>query len=411
MDRQRLNEVRDGFGIDAETALTLRRLFDLVSADIPTIVNGFLECILRDPEVIRRSVGKQRDLHCLKQSLVGWLRSTLACPHDGSEYFESRQRIGRVHVQIELPQELMLLAMNSIREDLLALAVERIADPRDLSLAVHAVNRVLDLELTLILDSYRENQQEKLKAHERLATIGQVAASIGHELRNPLGTIESSVFLLSQKLERLGVKDESMDRHVQKARKQVQLCSKIISDLLELARSRTPTRRRVNVANIVDEALEALAWPIDVSRTKALVADLSVYADPEQLRSVIVNLLENARDALKDNGEIQIEAAAVNGGVFIRIRDNGPGIDQKDRARIFDPLYTTKSHGNGLGLALCRRIVSAHGGTIELEDGGIGACFSVWLPDEVVHSADVTANVVTWKVFDNSKRRARQWLK
>jgi two-component system, NtrC family, sensor histidine kinase HydH len=390
MDRQRLDEVRQCYRIDAATTRALQNLYGIVEADIPNIIDVFCDRVTHDPEVTRRSKGEERDLHCLKQSLIGWLRSALTGPHDGNAYFESRRRIGEVHVQIELPQELMLMAMNCVRESLLTTALSSIAEPERLRTTVSAVNRVLDLELTLILDSYRDQQQRKLKSNERLVTIGQLAASIGHELRNPLGTIETSVYLIAQKLDRLGVNDEGTDRHIQKARKQVQLCSKIISDLLELARSRTPTRRQLSVETVIDEALEALTWPLAVTRNKSINGQLSVYADPEQLRSVLVNLMENARDAIQSDGSLEIEASSSNDGVAIRIRDSGPGIAPSDQSRVFEPLYTTKAHGNGLGLALCRRIVAAHGGTIELESVAAGASFRVWLPNEEIETAALT---------------------
>ncbi len=294
MDPRRLEEVLTSLGLDATATTTLASFFDLVKREIPTIVNEFCECISRDPSMIRRSEGAELNLHCLKQSLVIWLESALSGPHSGGAFLESRRRIGKAHVHIDLPQEMMFTAMNCIRSQLLTLAFQRISDTPQLNATLLAVNRILDLELTLMLESYREHQQDQIKTHERLATIGQLAATIGHELRNPLGTIETSVYLVSQRLDKLGVVDEAARRHLEKARKQVQLCSKIITDLLELARSRPPQRQFIYLERLVDEALDALRLPESVVQRKKLAPNLAVMADPEQLRSVLVNLLKMA---------------------------------------------------------------------------------------------------------------------
>ena len=388
MDTARLNEVLDCFALDAAATAELAHLYEIAREDIPSIVDEFCDFLVRDPAVVRRTKGESFNLHCLKQSVIGWLQSALSGPHSGEAFLASRRRIGKVHVQIDLPQEMMLTAMNCIRSRLLTIALTRIKDEGRRNATLLAVDRMLDLELTLMLESYREHQQDQIKTHERLATIGQLAASIGHELRNPLGTIETSVYLMGQRLEKLGVHDDIASRHVDKARKQVQLCSKIITDLLELARSRPPKRQTVNLDKLIDEAIDALRLPDSVCHTKRVAPNLTVMADPEQLRSVLVNLLENGRDAIGGAGTLSIEGFAAKNGVAIRISDSGPGISDDDQARVFEPLFTTKAHGNGLGLALCRRIVTAHGGTIELERVAQGASFLVQIPDAEGWSED-----------------------
>jgi two-component system, NtrC family, sensor histidine kinase HydH len=238
MDTQRLNELLGCFELNDEATRTLARFYESMRDEIPGIVDEFIQFIGKDPSIMRRAPNAALNLHCLKPSLVSWLQTTLAGTHSGEPYLESRQRIGKVHVQIALPQETMFTAMNCIRSRLIAIALQTHDGTPKFGETLLAINRVLDLELTLMLESYREHQQEQLKIHERLATIGQLAASIGHELRNPLGTIETSVYLIAQRLSKLGLTDAIALRHVDKARRQVQLCSKIITDLLELARSR-----------------------------------------------------------------------------------------------------------------------------------------------------------------------------
>lgn len=391
VESQRLEEVTACFGLDSDSKATLASFSDLVKPEIPAIIDEFCQFVTRDPLIVRRANGIEINLHCLKHSLNHWLESALSGPHSGAAFLESRRRIGKAHVQIDLPQELMFTAMNCIRSRLLTFALRNISDSKQCEATLLSVNRILDLELALMIESYREQQQDQIKNHERLATIGQLAASIGHELRNPLGTIETSVYLMAQRLDTLGVIDESAQRHAVKARKQVQLCSKIITDLLELARSRAPQRQFVDIERVVDEALEGLNLPASVIQRKTIAPNLSTFADPGQLRSVLVNLLENGRDAMGGAGTLEVAGFAAKNGVAIRIRDTGPGIAKADQPRVFEALFTTKSHGNGLGLALCQRIVSAHGGTIELEQVPSGASFLVWLPNVVADRPELSA--------------------
>ncbi len=387
MEPQRLDELLACLELDSNAAGTLAGFFGLVKSEIPAIIDEFCQFITRDPLIVRRANVSEINLHCLKNSLVLWLESTLSGPHSGAAFLESRRRIGKAHVQIDLPQEVMFTAMNCIRSHLLTFALRHISDLKQCEATLLSVNRILDLELALMIESYRVQQQDQIKNHERLATIGQFAASIGHELRNPLGTIETSVYLMAQRLDRLGVIDEGMQRYLVKARKQVQLCSKIITDMLELARSRAPQRQLVSIERVVDDVLDGLMLPASVIQRKIITPNLSAFADPGQLRSVIANLLENGRDAIGGAGTLEIEGFPAKDGVAIRIRDTGPGIAKADQPRVFEASFTTKSHGNGLGLALCQRIVSAHGGTIELEQVASGASFLVWLPNVVADRA------------------------
>jgi signal transduction histidine kinase len=113
----------------------------------------------------------------------------------------------------------------------------------------------------------------------------------------------------------------------------------------------------------------------------SLPADLVATIDPDQVRQVLTNLMANASQALKGRGQIWVEGEATpDGGARLRVRDDGPGIPAEDRKRVFEALFTTKAKGSGLGLALCRRIMEAHGGTIEIEDQPGGASFLLTLP-------------------------------
>src|SRR5690606_2911777 len=166
----------------------------------------------------------------------------------------------------------------------------------------------MDLELAIMLDTYREVLIDRMRASERLATIGQLAASIGHELRNPLGTIDSSLFLVQQRLTKLGVDDQQLNKHYEKIGNQIKHCGKIITNLFDLARERPPARRRTSVDQLVQIALERAALPPGVEASIEELSATTIDGDPDDLSHVLVNLLTNAAQAQQGRGRIRVSA-------------------------------------------------------------------------------------------------------
>ena len=229
-----------------------------------------------------------------------------------------------------------------------------------------------------MLETYREDLEAKHRNAERLATIGQFAASIGHELRNPLGVVESSLYLLRQHLRSRGRRsrhvDEAPGPHRQRGPARQQ-------DDPRPARSRpqpsAPQRRGPRCASWSTARAEAALLPAAITLDVAVPADLTARHRSRSGPADAGQPVDQRRaGAARDGATIWVEAETRRGrGARLRVRDDGPGIPPQDRARIFEALYTTKAKGSGLGLALCRRIMEAHGGTIELEASATGASF------------------------------------
>jgi signal transduction histidine kinase len=244
-----------------------------------------------------------------------------------------------------------------------------------------ALHKILDIELAIMLETYREDLVARNRTAERLATIGQFAAGIGHELRNPLAVVETSAFLVTRRLEELHVADPGIERHMQKITGEVQRSTRTITDLLELARRRAPKRRTIDALAFVTDAVARAALPAGVKVTVEVAAGLPLDADAEQLERVITNLLVNAGQAMNGVGQVWIEGEREAAATTLRVRDDGPGVPADVGDRVFEALFTTKAKGSGLGLALCRRIVEAHGGTIAVESQlGVGTTFIVSIP-------------------------------
>lgn len=390
MDASRFQSIQQYVEFTPECALRLQRFLALAGTDLPLVVDDFYSAISRDPGASAAITGGAVQVERLKATLNQWLVTLLHGPHDET-YVASRNRIGQVHVRINLSQEYMLTAMNRVRVGLLRIAAARVAPP-DLQPTSEALHRALDLELALMLDTYRGDSAARVDASARLAAVGQIAASIGHELRNPLGVVESSLYLLRQRLNKLALQDAVVEKHAGRMQEQLRVCSSTITSLLEMVRDVPLLRSRFALVSLLRECLDRLPSPTDVKVQLDVEAALLIDADREQLAAVVSNLLRNAFEAVAVAPEksVRFGAKEIGGGVEFVLEDSGSGVDAEHRARIFDALFTTRAKGTGLGLALCKKIVERHGGEIELlPSEGRGARFRVWLPTTSAGSFDV----------------------
>jgi two-component system, NtrC family, sensor histidine kinase HydH len=366
-------------GFTDASSEALREFHPVAEPFIVPIVDDFYAAIEAHPDARAAITGGTEQIERLKRSLVQWLNKMLLGPHDEA-YYELRARIGRVHVRIALPQRYMFTAIDRIRVHVLEVLRTNISDHSQVQRIATALNQIIDLELAIMLETYREDLEAKNRNAERLATIGQFAASIGHELRNPLGVVESSLYLVRQHLGQ-NANPPQVAKHLDRIGSEVKRANKTIHDLLDLARNRPPKRRPVELKNLVDASADGALLPAAVTLENSISPGLTADIDPDQVQQVLVNLMINSAQAQAGRGHIWAEAErAADGTVRLRIRDEGPGILIEDRGRIFEALFTTKAKGSGLGLALCRRIMEAHGGTIDLEKTDRGASFLLVFP-------------------------------
>lgn len=254
--------------------------------------------------------------------------------------------------------------------------VETLARRREYALALVDVRTE---ELTRSLGDLA-SAHEQLVRQERLAAIGQLASTVGHELRNPLGVLSNSVYLLRGDLGPTPA--EAAQRHLAAAEREISSATVIVSDLLEFARERDPALADVNVVDVVSETLSVLPPPTDIAVRRELPAQpVMVRADREMLRQVLLNLVGNAYQAMPGGGTVTVGVAIHDGVVQVRVHDTGVGMTEDVRSQLFEPFFTTKARGVGLGLAVTRRIVDAHGGDISVTSAPRrGSEFVVTLP-------------------------------
>ncbi len=223
--------------------------------------------------------------------------------------------------------------------------------------------------------------QEQLVRQEKLAALGQLAGGVGHELRNPLGVINNSIYYLKMIQSEA---DENVRKYHGYIEEEVRKAEKIVNDLLGYARSTTLERTQVSIPELVQRLLERTPMPPSVQVTLDLPADLPcVFADPGQLEQVLGNLLVNACQAMPQGGHLSIAAEDLPAKAQVRIAvgDTGEGIAPEHMTRLFEPLFTTKARGIGLGLAISRKLAESNGGRIEVaSQPGEGSVFTLFLP-------------------------------
>jgi two-component system sensor histidine kinase PilS (NtrC family) len=223
--------------------------------------------------------------------------------------------------------------------------------------------------------------EARVQRSERLAALGQLAANMAHEIRNPLASMSGSIELLSRDRSLSPGNRELMEIVLEEADR----LNRLISDFLDYARPSKPQPIPVDLADLCEEALRMLENAPPSGARVGIETELKpapIEADPGQLKQVLWNLVKNAIEAMPGGGTLSVGAAAVPaGGAVLSVRDTGAGIEPADLARIFDPFFTTKERGLGLGLATVHRIVDGHGGRVEVQSApGRGTTFTVHLP-------------------------------
>ena len=231
-----------------------------------------------------------------------------------------------------------------------------------------------------------ERAQEEARRSERLAALGQLSAGLAHEIRNPLGIIKGSAEMLAQRVQSAEPLAAELAGYIST---EVNRLSGLVSRFLDFARPLRLETRACSVPEIVDQALRAVAatWSgPEIKVERFYERELPPAAVDENLcEQVFVNLIQNAYDAMSETGgalRISIAAAARSErrGIEVRVVDSGPGIPRDLREQIFNPFFTTKKTGVGLGLSIVSKIVDEHRGSIELSAGESGACFVIFLP-------------------------------
>ena len=229
-----------------------------------------------------------------------------------------------------------------------------------------------------------KQMEEEVRRVERLAAIGEMAAGIAHEIRNPLASISGSFQMLEADLNKEG----DQGRLITIMRREMDRLNHIVNDFLSFARPRTASPVAINLSNVVDELLRMFAQQLgpdgNVQLVKKIEPRVMVLFDRHQIEQIMWNLLRNALEAMPSNGTLTVsvdQTGDLPPMGYVRVSDTGPGISSDDIDRLFDPFFTTKAQGSGLGLSIVYRLLERGGGRIDVTSRPAeGATFTIFLP-------------------------------
>jgi signal transduction histidine kinase len=269
----------------------------------------------------------------------------------------------------------IILAIGLLIAVLVTAVIEALGRRRDYA-AAQVEERTSSLRTAL---ADLEQAQAQLIRQEKLAAVGQLASTVGHELRNPLGVVMNVLYLMEA-----GAGDDPegpMRRHIATAKREISAATLIVSDLLDYSAGRQPILAPVRVSELVAEALSVAPPPKGVQVVRQGEPHLRIEADHDQIRQALLNLITNGYDAMSGGGTLTVAAAPGPDSVQITVTDTGSGMDTETRDAIFTPFFTKKARGIGLGLAVTKRIVEAHRGTITVQSApSAGSSFTITVP-------------------------------
>jgi signal transduction histidine kinase len=224
-----------------------------------------------------------------------------------------------------------------------------------------------------------KDANERLVKSERLAAIGELAGMIGHDLRNPLAAIKNATYFLKKKYSTISeVQAKEILETIEKA---IDHSDKIINDLLDYAREMHLHLTKYAARTLVDEAIRMIQVPDRIQIVNHVDEESWIWVNADKMMRVFINLIKNAIDAMPEKGTLRISSCPTRDCVEIAFADTGTGIPEETLQKLFSPLFTTKAQGMGFGLAICKRIIETHGGTIMVKtELNKGTTFTVTLP-------------------------------
>jgi signal transduction histidine kinase len=372
-----------GFG-EADTR-RLRALHPLLAPHFAAIAERFYAAVWANPGASAMLDGPAQ-VERLRLTLIDWMSTGLLGPYD-DRFYDKRSRIGRRHVAIGLAHQYMFAGMTVVRLAYHELVAQLVPD--DVLATTAAVDKLLDVELSIVVRHYQLDSEERLVERERMIRRDRIiamqtmSAGLAHEVRNPLNAAKLQIELLERRLRRAS-DDPRMIEPAQLAQKEIERLTLLLNDFLAFARPPELHTQEHDVAALVRHIVEletttATARGISLALVSA-PATLAASVDGPKLNQVVLNLVRNALEAVGPGGHVSVELAADSAQLHVRVLDDGPGIPAEVKARIYEPFFSTKEGGTGLGMSIVHSLVALHGGTIDLDTGPRGTRFDIHIP-------------------------------
>jgi signal transduction histidine kinase len=395
MTIEHFEEMKAYIGFDERDASNVRALGPVISDHFESVVDRFYDVIQRHPDARSVLTGDPDQIERLRTTLLAWLERLFEGRFDES-YAVSRSAIGHTHVRVGLPQHYMFTAMEIVWQELESAA--RRCGVDDVDARLGSLHKALTLEIGLMLDSYKDDYEQQARNAERqtiarrltraehLAEIGQLAASIAHEFKNPLAGISGAIQVLRDQIG----SDHRQRPILEEILRQIARLDGAVKDLLIYARPPTPRPKPCRIDEIIQRILQLLAQEPSFEHVniqyRPAKDDIAIEADEHQLEQLLMNLLLNAAHASTDGDCVRIRVFSDERQMTLMVEDEGQGMDIETLRRAREPFFTTKSRGTGLGLPICQRIVESHRGYLQIRSqAGAGTVVEVRLP---LHAGD-----------------------
>ena len=385
-----IDEMRANVGFNQRDITHLAGLADDARPVIQLVVRSFYDRLLDQPGARQIFTGGPEQIRHLEGLLAAWLQGLFAGHYDHT-YFAGIARIGSRHVEVGLPQRYMLLGIELVWQELAAGLTQ--GGRRRLDNELASLHKLLTLNLAVMLESYKSGYSDQTRRSERaameakltraehLAEIGQLAASLAHEIKNPLAGISGAIQIIGDAL-------PASNPHrpiIRDILRQINRLDATVKDLLLYARPTPPTLHRTRLDELVARVMtlldrEPAVQRVRVERDGSVPASF-IHADEGQLEQVLVNLILNAAHASPDAAPVRIHVTQREATTELSVSDVGSGMPPEVRERALEPFFTTKAQGTGLGLTICRHIVEAHDGRIRIDSHvGKGTTVTIELP-------------------------------
>jgi signal transduction histidine kinase len=383
-----LEEILGYVGFTDDDRARLAALHPRLAPQFPAIAHRFYEAVASNAGTASVLTGPAQ-IERLRVSLIDWMSSGLLGPYD-ERFYEKRTRIGRRHVAIGLSSQFMFTAMNVVRLAYQDRILE-LYPPGDAVAVMRSVHKLLDCELAIMVQHYELDTQEKLVLRERRAQADRIlamqtmSAGLAHEVRNPLNAAKLQLELLERRLHRQS-HDPRLTEPTELAQKEIERLTALLNEFLVFARPPELHPEEHDIVAIVRQVLDLERIAAErrgaTLELEAEPAHLLGEVDAAKLHQLVLNLVRNACEAVSAGGHVRVgvRVSPEDAHCQIRVTDDGPGIPEHVRTRIYEPFFSTKEGGTGLGMSIVHSLVSLHGGAIDLQTGPTGTTFEVMIP-------------------------------
>ncbi len=371
----------EALALDPDDRHRLVALHAVLAPDFAAIADEFYAAAMASPATAAILSAPQRVAR-LHRSLVDWMSTGLRGPYDAA-FYAKRSAIGRRHVELGLAQHFMIAAMGVVRRAYRhRIAATYAGDEREA--AGNAADKLLDLELAVMLQHYQEDSEERARSaeqHRRIEQVGAMrtlCAGLAHEVRNPVNSAKLQLELAARRLR----KGDDVAEPLERVGQEIDRLTILLDEFLTFAQPRALDTRPEDICAIVRGVIEghrALAAEHRVALAlEAPATPIVAEVDATKLRQIVANLVCNAIEATGGGAAVAIHDA--EGHVRIRVTDDGPGIPADVLPRIYEPFFTTKDGGTGMGMSIAHSLVAQHDGSIEISSSPSGTVVEVALP-------------------------------